>query len=61
MTARKITLAPVAAPPLDADDAARLTRYRALVQEGLDDLEAGRFEIVEDVDAWFDALDRKPL
>lgn len=63
MTARKITLEPVAAPPLDAADAAdaaRLARYRALVQEGLDDLRAGRFEIVEDVDAWFEALERRP-
>jgi len=59
MTARKITLDPAAppAPQNGEDEAARLARYRALVQEGLDDLEAGRFEIVEDVDAWFDQLE----
>ena len=60
MTARKIILDPAAEPALDADDAVRLARYRALIQEGLDDLDAGRFEIVENIDAWLDTLGRRP-
>lgn len=43
-----------------ANDAARVTRYRALIQEGLEDLDAGRFEVVEDIDAWLDTLGRRP-
>ncbi|MDI1365095.1 MAG: hypothetical protein PSX79_09545 [bacterium] len=60
MTARKIILDQTAAPALDADDAVRLARYRALIQEGLDDVEAGRFETVEDIDAWLNTLGRSP-
>lgn len=60
MTARKIILDPAAEPALCANDAARVARYRALIQEGLDDLDAGRFEIVEDIDAWLDTLGRRP-
>ena len=59
MTARKIILDQDADPALD-DDAARVVRYRALIQEGLDDLDAGRFEIVENIDAWLDTLGRRP-
>ncbi|WP_426014451.1 hypothetical protein [Caulobacter sp. DWR2-3-1b2] len=30
---------------------------KALIQEGLDDLEAGRYETVDDVGAWFDQIE----
>lgn len=62
MTARKITLDPAAAPAPqdDADAAARLARYRALVQEGLDELDRGEGIEVTDVKAWLDTLGRKP-
>ena len=36
--------------------AAKVER-QALIQEGLDDLEAGRVEIVEDLGAWFDQIE----
>ena len=59
MTARKVTLdAPLDGP--DADEAARVARFHALIQEGLDDLDAGRFEVVEDIGAWLDGLGHKP-
>jgi len=35
----------------------KLERFRALVQEGLDDLDAGRFEEVLDLTRWFDDLE----
>jgi len=64
MTARKIILDPAVEPALGAadvaNDAARVTRYRALIQEGLEDLDAGRFEVVEDIDAWLDTQGRRP-
>lgn len=45
----------------DADrEQAKLERLRALVQEGLDDLDAGRYEVVEDASAWLDSLGRGP-
>ena len=49
-------------PPdgLDADEARREARFWALIQEGLDDLEAGRYETVDDVGAWLDTLGHKP-
>ncbi|AAK24944.1 hypothetical protein CC_2982 [Caulobacter vibrioides CB15] len=59
MTARKIMLDPPAAPAPDADETARVARYRALIQEGLDELAAGQFEVVEDIDAWLDTLGRR--
>ncbi|WP_298745345.1 hypothetical protein [uncultured Brevundimonas sp.] len=55
----------VVAAALDrlADDAMieadRETRYRRLIQEGLDDLDAGRYETVTDVKAWLDQLGRE--
>jgi antitoxin ParD1/3/4 len=36
--------------------AARLAALNAAVQEGLDDVAAGRFEEVDDLDAYFDRL-----
>jgi putative addiction module CopG family antidote len=45
---------------LRGDDAARTVRYHALIQEGLDDLDAGRFEIVDDVDGWLKGLGERP-
>ena len=36
--------------------AAKVER-QALIQEGLDDLEAGRVQIVEDLGAWFDQIE----
>lgn len=38
-------------------EAAKVERFKALIQEGLDDLEAGRVEIVEDLGAWFDQIE----
>lgn len=35
------------------------TRYRRLIQEGLDDADAGRYETVTDVKAWLDQLGRE--
>ena len=39
------------------DEAHRLERFNRLVQEGVDDFEAGRYEEVTDLDAWFDDLE----
>jgi predicted transcriptional regulator len=61
MTARKIMLDPPAAPAPDADEAARLARYRALIQEGLDELDRGEGVEVTDVKAWLDTLGRQPV
>ena len=60
MSARKITLDDAPDQALKADDAARLARYRALIQEGLDELDRGEGIEVTDVDAWLDTLGRKP-
>ena len=60
MTARKIMLDPPAAPAPDTDEAARLARYRALIQEGLDELDRGEGVEVTDVKAWLDTLGRRP-
>jgi antitoxin ParD1/3/4 len=38
-------------------DARKLERLRAAIQEGLDDLEAGRYEKVTDLEAWFDEIE----
>jgi antitoxin ParD1/3/4 len=32
-------------------------RFKRLIQEGDDDIEAGRFDVVTDLDAWFDDLE----
>jgi antitoxin ParD1/3/4 len=39
---------------------ARLERFGTLIQEGLDDLDAGRYEDVDDVPAWLDRRGRAP-
>ncbi len=39
-------------------DAAREARYRALIQEGLDDLARGEGIEVTDVEAWLNTLGR---
>jgi len=36
----------------------KLERFRALVQEGVDDMDAGRYEVVEDVTEWLESLGR---
>jgi antitoxin ParD1/3/4 len=41
------------------DEARKEERFRRLVQEGIDDIEAGRYEDIDDLDAWFDALGRE--
>ncbi len=41
------------------DDAAREARFDRLLQEGLDDLDAGRYETVTDTKAWLDGLARE--
>lgn len=61
MTARKIILDTAAEPALDADDAVRLARYRALIQEGLDELDRGEGIEVTDVKAWLDTLGPQPV
>jgi antitoxin ParD1/3/4 len=38
-------------------EARKEERFRRLVQEGVDDIEAGRYEDIDDLDAWFDALE----
>jgi putative addiction module CopG family antidote len=38
-------------------EAAKVERFKTLIQEGLDDLEAGRFEVVDDLGAWFDQIE----
>jgi antitoxin ParD1/3/4 len=35
----------------------KLERFLALVKEGEDDIAAGRFEDIDDLGAWFDALE----
>jgi len=41
-----------------ADEEARKEeRFTRLVQEGIDDFEAGKYEVVTDLDAWFDDLE----
>jgi antitoxin ParD1/3/4 len=37
--------------------AAKLARLRAAIQEGLDDLDNGRFEVVTDIGRWFDDIE----
>jgi antitoxin ParD1/3/4 len=39
------------------DEARKEERFRRLVQEGIDDVEAGRYEVVTDLSAWFDELE----
>ena len=38
-------------------EAEKVERFKALIQEGLDDLEAGRYETVDDVGAWLDQIE----
>jgi len=59
MDARKAALD---TPPdgLDADEARRAARFRALVQEGLDELDRGEGVEVRDVKAWLDSLGPQP-
>ncbi len=45
---------------LREDEAARTRRYHALIQEGLDDLAAGRVEEVDDITAWLEDVARRP-
>jgi antitoxin ParD1/3/4 len=39
------------------DEKLKLVKLRAAIQKGLDDVEAGRFEIVSDLARWFDELE----
>lgn len=39
------------------DEARKKERFNRLVQEGIDDFEAGRYEVVTDLSAWFDGLE----
>jgi len=39
------------------DEARKEERFNRLVQEGIDDFEAGRYEVVTDLGAWFDDLE----
>lgn len=59
MTARKAALD---TPPIgsNADEAARVARFHALIQEGLDELERGEGVEVTDVKAWLDSLGPQP-
>ena len=59
MTARKVTLdTPLDGP--DADEARRVARFHALIQEGLDELDRGEGIEVTDVKAWLDTLGPQP-
>ena len=42
-----------------AERAAKLAALNAAIQEGLDDIAAGRFETVDDIDAYLDAIDKE--
>jgi antitoxin ParD1/3/4 len=42
------------------EDAIKLERLNRLIQEGIDAVEAGDYEEVEDLGAWFDALEAEP-
>jgi antitoxin ParD1/3/4 len=42
------------------EDATRTERFHGLVREGLDDLEAGRFETIDDIDGWLKSLNDPP-
>jgi len=44
----------------DADEARRVTRFHALIQEGLDELDCGEYIEVTDVKAWLDGLGHAP-
>jgi len=44
---------------LREDEAAKEERYRVKIQEGLDDLAAGRSVVVEDIGAWLEGLGRR--
>jgi len=57
MTARK---APCDPPLGGPDDACRLARFHALIQEGLDELDRGEFIEATDVRAWLDGLGHAP-
>jgi antitoxin ParD1/3/4 len=39
------------------NEARKVERFNRLIQEGDDDFEAGRYEVVTDPDAWFDELE----
>jgi antitoxin ParD1/3/4 len=39
------------------DEARKEARFQHLIQEGIDDIDAGRSEVITDLDAWFDALE----
>lgn len=39
------------------EEARKEERFRRLIQEGIDDIEAGRFVKVTDLGAWFDDLE----
>ncbi len=41
-------------------EAARTERFHAKIQEGLDDLAAGRVEVVTDIRAWLEKVTRRP-
>ncbi len=59
MTARKVTLdTPLDGP--DTDEARRVARFHALIQEGLDELDRGEGIEVTDVKAWLDTLGPQP-
>ena len=45
---------------LDADEAHRVARFHALIQEGLDELDHGEGVEVTDVKAWLDSLGPQP-
>jgi hypothetical protein len=59
MDARKAALD---TPPdsLDADEARRVARFHALIQEGQDELDRGEGIEVTDVKAWLDTLGPQP-
>ena len=59
MTARKATLDTPPTGP-DAEEARRVARFHALIQEGLDELDRGEGIEVTDVRAWLDTLGPQP-
>lgn len=39
------------------DEARKIERFNRLIQEGRDDFDAGRYEVVTDLHTWFDDLE----
>ena len=57
MTMRPVSLNNGLGSPVEDLERRKLDRFQALVQTGLDDLEAGRVTEVHDLALWFDTVE----